>query len=33
MSGLRGRFAIGGGAVPRAYWYVWWGTLVNRLGR
>jgi len=18
--------------VPRAYWYVWWGTLVNRLG-
>jgi MFS family permease len=20
------------GVAPRAYWYVWWGTLVNRLG-
>ena len=28
--GLRERFALPG--APRAYWYVWWGTLVNRLG-
>ena len=32
LNGLRDKFAIVGGAAPRAYWYVWWGTLVNRLG-
>ncbi|MGN6104153.1 MAG: MDR family MFS transporter [Kofleriaceae bacterium] len=29
---LRERFANVAAAAPRAYWYVWWGTLVNRLG-
>ncbi len=32
VAGFVGRFATVGAAVPRAYWYVWWGTLVNRLG-
>lgn len=32
LSGLRARFAAVGAVAPRAYWYVWWGTLVNRLG-
>ena len=32
MNGLRATFAAVGAAVPRSYWYVWWGTLVNRLG-
>ena len=29
---LRLRFATVTAAAPRAYWYVWWGTLINRLG-
>lgn len=29
---LRLRFAAVAAAAPRAYWYVWWGTLINRLG-
>ncbi len=29
---LRQRFAAVTAAAPRAYWYVWWGTLINRLG-
>lgn len=29
---LRHRFATVTAAAPRAYWYVWWGTLINRLG-
>ena len=29
---LRHRFATVSAAAPRVYWYVWWGTLVNRLG-
>jgi MFS family permease len=29
---LRTRFAVVTAAAPRAYWYVWWGTLINRLG-
>ena len=29
---LRTRFAAVTAAAPRAYWYVWWGTLINRLG-
>ena len=32
LNGLRARFAAVGAVAPRAYWYVWWGTLVNRLG-
>jgi MFS family permease len=32
LSQLRSRIANVRGAVPRAYWYVWWGTLINRLG-
>jgi MFS family permease len=32
LRSLRDKFAIVGGAAPRVYWYVWWGTLVNRLG-
>jgi len=29
---LRGRIAAVAAVAPRTYWYVWWGTLVNRLG-
>jgi len=29
---LRQRFAAVTAAAPRAYWYLWWGTLINRLG-
>jgi MFS family permease len=29
---LRHRIATLAAAAPRVYWYVWWGTLVNRLG-
>lgn len=29
---LRLRFATVSAVAPRAYWYVWWGTLINRLG-
>lgn len=29
---LRLRFATVAAIAPRAYWYVWWGTLINRLG-
>lgn len=29
---LRLRFTTVAAAAPRAYWYVWWGTLINRLG-
>lgn len=32
LDGLRHRLATVAASVPRAYWYVWWGTLVNRLG-
>ena len=29
---LRQRFAAVSAVAPRAYWFVWWGTLINRLG-
>ena len=29
---LRQRFTTVAGVAPRVYWYVWWGTLINRLG-
>jgi MFS family permease len=29
---VRARFAAVSAHAPRSYWYVWWGTLVNRLG-
>jgi MFS family permease len=29
---LRAKILLVRGVAPRAYWYVWWGTLVNRLG-
>ena len=29
---LRTRIAEVAAVAPRAYWYVWWGTLINRLG-
>ncbi len=29
---LRGRFAAVSQHAPRVYWFIWWGTLVNRLG-
>ncbi len=32
LDGLRHRFATVAAAAPRAFWYVWWGTLINRLG-
>ena len=32
LAELRQRFATVTAAAPRAYWYVWWGTLINRLG-
>jgi MFS family permease len=30
--GLRRRIADVAAVAPRTYWYVWWGTLINRLG-
>lgn len=32
FEGIRGRIAEVAAVAPRAYWYVWWGTLINRLG-
>jgi MFS family permease len=32
FAGIRGRIAEVAAVAPRAYWYVWWGTLVNRIG-
>lgn len=32
LTRLRHRFASVAAVAPRAFWYVWWGTLVNRLG-
>ena len=32
FDGVRRRFADVAAVAPRTYWYVWWGTLVNRLG-
>ena len=32
LGALRERFRDVARTVPRSYWYVWWGTLVNRLG-
>jgi MFS family permease len=32
FEGLRHRIADVAAVAPRAYWYVWWGTLVNKLG-
>jgi MFS family permease len=29
---IRGRIAGVAAVAPRTYWYVWWGTLINRLG-
>jgi MFS family permease len=31
-AGIRNRIAEVAAVAPRAYWYVWWGTLINRLG-
>ena len=30
--GVRSRIASVAAVAPRTYWYVWWGTLINRLG-
>jgi MFS family permease len=30
--GVRDRIAIVAAVAPRTYWYLWWGTLINRLG-
>lgn len=32
FDGVRSRIAEVAAVAPRAYWYVWWGTLINRLG-
>lgn len=32
LEGIRRRIADVAAVAPRAYWYVWWGTLINRLG-
>ena len=32
MFPLRARFRAVAASAPRAYWVVWWGTLINRLG-
>jgi MFS family permease len=32
LSDLRHKIAAVSAVAPRAYWYVWWGTLINRLG-
>lgn len=32
FAGVRHRIAEIAAVAPRTYWYVWWGTLVNKLG-
>jgi MFS family permease len=32
FAGVRQRIAEVAAVAPRTYWYVWWGTLVNKLG-
>jgi MFS family permease len=32
IGGVRQQFATVASFAPRAFWFVWWGTLVNRLG-
>jgi MFS family permease len=32
IASARQRIAEVAAVAPRAYWYVWWGTLINRLG-
>lgn len=32
LAELRHKIAAVSAVAPRAYWYVWWGTLINRLG-
>jgi MFS family permease len=32
IDGFRRRIAEVAAVAPRTYWYVWWGTLINRLG-
>src|SRR3954463_2749568 len=32
FTGVRQRIADVAAVAPRTYWYVWWGTLVNKLG-
>lgn len=32
IAGVRHQFATVASFAPRAFWFVWWGTLVNRLG-
>lgn len=32
IGGVRRQFATVSSFAPRAFWFVWWGTLVNRLG-
>jgi MFS family permease len=32
LDGIRLRIAQVAAVAPRTYWYVWWGTLINRLG-
>ena len=32
LEGIRLRIAEVAAVAPRTYWYVWWGTLVNKLG-
>src|SRR5262252_1240322 len=32
LDGTRQRIRELAAVAPRAYWYVWWGTLINRLG-
>jgi MFS family permease len=32
FEGVRQRIAEVAAVAPRTYWYVWWGTLVNKLG-
>jgi MFS family permease len=32
LAGTRHQIAELAAVAPRAYWYVWWGTLINRLG-
>jgi len=32
LAELRHKFAAVSAVAPRAYWFVWWGTLINRLG-
>src|SRR5688572_28366479 len=32
LAELRHKIAIVSAVAPRAFWYVWWGTAINRLG-